>query len=496
MLKGVELSWSILLCQPCFHRGRGCNVYPDINGLLVPYCFSNCKKPPNSIYCFFEYLHGVLGEKVRNIFRNIFGTRLYAPDKDDKNDKYRSATLSIELTGTVLVFVLGGRTACGIICVLAYLIYKFRRRHLSMDESLEHFLQSNHNLMPIRYSYSEIRKITKGFKNKLGQGGFGSVFLGKLRSGRPVAVKMLVESKTNGQDFINEVATIGRIHHVNVVRLTGFCVEGTKRALVYDFMPNGSLEKYIFPREEGGICLSWGRVYEIAMGVARGIEYLHRGCNMQILHFDIKPHNILLDDKFIPKVSDFGLAKLYPVDHSVVSLTAARGTLGYMAPELFYKKLGGVSYKVDVYSFGMLLMEMVGRRKNVNPFAENSSQIYFPAWIYDRFNQGEEMDIGDAGQGEKKIVRKLILIALWCIQMTPADRPSMRRVIEMLEGPVELLQVPPKPFLYSPENMGITDNASGENGAGPSSAHDESELLLSTCSSDSLEIIPLNVSAD
>ncbi|KAK9143980.1 hypothetical protein Syun_013380 [Stephania yunnanensis] len=365
-----------------------------------------------------------------------------------------------------------------------------------MDESLEHFLQSNHNLMPIRYSYSEIREITKGFKNKLGQGGFGSVFLGKLRSGHPVAVKMLVKSKTNGQDFINEVDTIGRIHHVNVVRLTGYCVEGTKRALLYDFMPNGSLEKYIFPREEGGICFSWGRVYEIAMGVARGIEYLHRGCSMQILHFDIKPHNILLDDKFIPKVSDFGLAKLYPVDHSVVSLTAARGTLGYMAPELFYKKIGGVSYKVDVYSFGMLLMEMVGRRKNVNPFAENSSQIYFPAWIYDRFSQGEEMDIGDAGMGEKKIVRKLILIALWCIQMMPADRPSMRRVIEMLEGPVELLQVPPKPFLYSPENMGITDNETGESGAGPSTAYDESELLLSTCSSDSLEIIPLNVSAD
>ncbi|KAK9103846.1 hypothetical protein Sjap_021100 [Stephania japonica] len=360
-----------------------------------------------------------------------------------------------------------------------------------MDESLKQFLQSHHNLMPIRFSYSEIRQITKDFKNKLGQGGFGSVYKGKLRSGRFVAVKVLDKSKTNGQDFINEVATIGRIHHINVVRLTGFCVEGTKRALVYDFMPNGSLDKYIFPREEGANCLSWGKVYEIAMGVARGIEYLHRGCDMQILHFDIKPHNILLNDKFIPKVSDFGLAKLYPVDHSVVFLTAARGTLGYMAPE-FYKKIGGVSYKADVYSFGMLLMEMVGRRKNVNPFAENSSQIYFSAWIYDRLNQGEEMDIGDAGEGEKKIVRKLILIALWCIQMMPADRPSMGRVIEMLEGPVELLQVPLKPYLFSPENMGITNNATGENGAELSTVHDESELLLST--SDSQEIIRLNVS--
>ncbi|KAK9103848.1 hypothetical protein Sjap_021102 [Stephania japonica] len=274
---------------------------------------------------------------VANI-RDILGIGSFTP----KMDKYKRAALSIEITGTVLVFVLGGRTACGILCMLAYLIYKFRRRHSSMDESLEQFLQSHHNLMPIRYSYSEIRQITKRFKNKLGQGGFGSVYKGKLQSGHFVAVKVLDKSKTNGQDLINEVATIGRIHHVNVVRLIGFCVEGTKRALVYDFMPNGSLDKYIFPREEGGNCLSWGKVYEIAMGVARGIEYLHRGCNMQILHFDIKPHNVLLDDKFIPKVTDFGLAKLYPVDHSIVSLTAARGTLGYMAPELFYKKIGGI----------------------------------------------------------------------------------------------------------------------------------------------------------
>ncbi|KAK9103853.1 hypothetical protein Sjap_021107 [Stephania japonica] len=317
MLKGVVLSWYNLPCLPCFHRGRGCSFDRYIGPSTPVSCYIICTKPLESIRCFFvDYLfHDVLFDWAGK-FRDILGMGKYTPIVD----QYKRAALSIEITGIVLVFVLVGRTACGILCMLAYLIYKFRRRHLSMDESLEQFLQSNHNLMPIRYSYSEIRKMTNGFKNKLGQGGFGSVFLGKLQSGRSVAVKMLVKSKTNGQDFINEVATIGRIHHVNVVRLTGFCVEETKRALVYDFMPNGSLEKYIFPREEGGNCLSWGKVYEIAMGVARGIEYLHRGCNMQILHFDIKPHNVLLDDKFIPKVSDFGLAKLYPVDHSIVSL--------------------------------------------------------------------------------------------------------------------------------------------------------------------------------
>ena len=137
---------------------------------------------------------------------------------------------------------------------------------------------------------------------------------------------------------------------------------------------------------------------------------------MQILHFDIKPHNILLDENFTPKVSDFGLAKLYLANDSIVSLTAARGTLGYMAPELFYKNIGGVSYKADVYSFGMLLLEMASRRKNVNAFADHSSQIYFPTWVYDQVCERNEIVMEDAMEGEKETIKKMIIVALWCIQ--------------------------------------------------------------------------------
>ncbi|GLT55597.1 hypothetical protein SLA2020_287050 [Shorea laevis] len=186
-------------------------------------------------------------------------------------------------------------------------------------------------------------------------------------------------------------------------------------------------------------------MFEIAIGVARGIEHLHRGCEMQILHFDIKPHNILLDENFNPKVSDFGLAKLYPANDSVVSLTAVRGTLGYMVPELFYKKIGGISYKADVYSFGMLLMEMVAGRRNTNSFSDQSSQIYFPAWIHERFDQGEDIELGDVTDIEKNLVRKIVIVALWCIQMKPAIRPSMSKVLEMLASEVQLLEMPPKP---------------------------------------------------
>ncbi|KOM48712.1 hypothetical protein LR48_Vigan07g241600 [Vigna angularis] len=323
-----------------------------------------------------------------------------------------------------------------------------------MFENIENYLERN-QLAPIRYSYKEIKRMTKSFKEKLGEGGFGSVFKGKLRSGPSVAIKMLARSKGNGQDFINEVATIGRIHHQNVIQLIGFCVSGSKRTLVYELMSNGSLDKLIFSKE-GSAQLSYEKIYNISVGVARGISYLHHGCEMKILHFDIKPHNILLDENFIPKISDFGLAKLYPVENSIVSVTAARGTIGYTTPELFYNNVGGISHKADVYSFGMLLMEMASKRKNLNPHADRSSQIYFPFWIYDRIREEEDIDIQDFTEEEKKIVKKMIIVALWCIQLKPNNRPSMNRVVEMLEGNIDDLEIPPKSTLY-PDEMNIDD---------------------------------------
>ncbi|XP_049379588.1 rust resistance kinase Lr10-like isoform X13 [Solanum stenotomum] len=352
----------------------------------------------------------------------------------------------LELISVYLV----AKFVIGLPLVIAFLVYKFKRRHLSMYDTIEGFLQTQNNFMPIRYNYSNIKRMTRGFKEKLGEGGYGTVYKGKLQSGRDAAVKMLSKPKADGQDFMNEVATIGRIHHVNVVGLVGYCVEGTKRALVYDFMPNGSLDKYISTSQEGSPLLSWQRKYDIILGVARGIGYLHRGCDVRILHFDIKPHNILLDENFIPKISDFGLAKLYPPDKSIVTLTAARGTIGYVAPELISRSIGAISYKADVYSFGMLLMEMLDLKRNEVANEENSSQ-YFPYNIYDKFNKGKEIVVDEgANDDEKKMARKLSLVALWCIQTNPIQRPSMSKVVEMLEGEVEVLEVPPQPLQSQP----------------------------------------------
>ncbi|XP_047325409.1 rust resistance kinase Lr10-like [Impatiens glandulifera] len=348
--------------------------------------------------------------------------------------------------------------------VFCFLIYKFKRRHLSTFDCIEDYLKGQNNLVPIRYSSWEIKTMTNGYRHKLGKGGYGSVYKGTLRSGTLVAVKVLSKAKSDGQEFINEVSTLGRIYHVNVVQLIGFCAERSQRALVYEFMPNGSLEKYIFSGQENDASLRNEQIFKIALGVARGIEYLHRGCDVKILHFDIKPHNILLDQDFTPKVSDFGLAKLYPTQDSIVPLTAIRGTMGYIAPELFYRNIGGISYKADVYSFGMLLMEMASKRKNWSSSADCSSQIYFPAWIYKQFNDGIFIEMRDVNEEEAVIVRKMMLVALWCIQMKPKDRPPMQKVVDMLESDIEFIEIPPRPFLFG-EDLS-TQNNSNLSGAG------------------------------
>uniref|UniRef100_A0A0D9Y2E7 non-specific serine/threonine protein kinase n=1 Tax=Oryza glumipatula TaxID=40148 RepID=A0A0D9Y2E7_9ORYZ len=268
------------------------------------------------------------------------------------------------------------------LAVLVFLAHKYWKTRVTID-AVEKFLRMQQMLGPTRYAYTDITAITGHFREKLGQGGYGSVYKGVLLPGDlHVAVKMLNgNSNCNGEEFISEVATIGMIHHVNVVRLVGFCSEEMRRALVYEHMPRGSLDKYIFLSERS---FSWDKINEIALGIARGINYLHQGCDMQILHFDIKPHNILLDDNFVPKVADFGLAKLYPRDKSFVSDRALRGTVGYMAPEMVSWSFGVISGKSDVYSFGMLLLEMAGGRRNVDPNADSSkSKAYYPSWVYD-----------------------------------------------------------------------------------------------------------------
>ncbi|KHN05167.1 Putative receptor-like protein kinase [Glycine soja] len=365
LIYGFELSWMNLACED--YCGNPSCTFNSSSQMLECSSLRVCR----NFVVGWQYLTQC------GLFEIIRGPN---PELEHKLDAYVSLFV---IFGHYILPFLASKFLFGMTLFIVLLIYKWRKRHLSIYENIENYLEQN-NLMPIGYSYKEIKKMARGFKEKLGGGGYGFVFKGKLRSGPSVAIKMLHKAKGNGQDFISEIATIGRIHHQNVVQLIGYCVEGSKRALVYEFMPNGSLDKFIFTKD-GNIHLTYDKIYNIAIGVARGIAYLHHGCEMQILHFDIKPHNILLDETFTPKVSDFGLAKLYPIDNSIVTMTEARGTIGYMAPELFYGNIGGISHKADVYSFGMLLIEMT--------------------------------------------------------------------IVEMLEGDIESLEIPPKPSLYPHETM-------------------------------------------
>jgi serine/threonine protein kinase len=298
-----------------------------------------------------------------------------------------------------------------------------RKTRITTD-AVEKFLEMQQMHGPMRYAYTDITAITSHFRDKLGQGGYGSVYKGVLLPGNVhIAVKMLANSNCNGDEFISEVSTIGRIHHINVVRLVGFCAEKMRRALAYEYMPNGSLDKYIFSSERS---LSWDKLTEIALGIARGINYLHQGCDMQILHFDIKPHNILLDNNFVPKVADFGLAKLYPRDKSFVPASALRGTIGYIAPELVSRSFGAISSKSD------------GRgRRNADQNAGSSSQAYYPSWVYDRLAGQRTGEISAAADEMHELEMKLCIVGLRCIQMKPQDRPTMSEVIDMLDSGVD-----------------------------------------------------------
>ncbi|GKV46687.1 hypothetical protein SLEP1_g53663 [Rubroshorea leprosula] len=261
--------------------------------------------------------------KLKNNNRTQDDTECYGTTKNQ-----RVMRKMLLVAGIILGF--------GLFVIILIGLYRVHHSYRSKKEGqlkIEKFLEHYKALKPSRYSYADIKKITDQFRDKLGEGAYGTVFKGRLSNDVLVAVKVLNNFKATGEEFINEVGSMCRIHHVNVTRLIRFCADGNKRALVYEYMPNESLEKFIFATRNQSRSLSWENLQDIAIGIAKGIGYLHQGCDQQILHFDIKPHNILLDQNFNPKISDFGLAKLCSKEQSAVSMIAARGTMGYIAPE-------------------------------------------------------------------------------------------------------------------------------------------------------------------
>uniref|UniRef100_A0A0D9V8T6 non-specific serine/threonine protein kinase n=1 Tax=Leersia perrieri TaxID=77586 RepID=A0A0D9V8T6_9ORYZ len=306
----------------------------------------------------------------------------------------------------------------------------------------------------VNFRYNDLQLITRNFSRRLGAGSFGSVFKGIIPDTTAIAVKRLEGLRQGEKEFRAEVSTIGNIHHINLIRLLGFCCRGSKRLLVYEYMANGSLDQHLFGKSH--LTLSWSKRYEITIGIAKGLAYLHEGCRDCIMHCDIKPQNILLDASFVPKVADFGLAKLIGHDFSRV-LTSMRGTLGYLAPEWLSGQ--AITSKADVFSYGMMLFEIISGKRNMEHGASTSSSgDFFPLLIAEELQKGEVHRLLDpklAGDANPEELDRACKVACWCIQNQPDCRPSMREIIQILEG-LKHVEMPPIPRKAKRKQQGFT----------------------------------------
>lgn len=307
--------------------------------------------------------------------------------------------------------------------------------------------------VPVQFCFKDIWRATNGFKHRIGAGGgLGIYYKGTLVDGTVVAVKRLEGIKPGEKEFRAEVAKICCTHHLNLVRLIGFCSERTNRLLVYEFMKNGSLDSFLFSaKENSGKLLSWNRRFDIAVGIAKGIRYLHEECQEPIIHGDIKPENILLDETYNARVSDFGVTKLLNFgDDAGPDSPSFRGTRGYLAPEQLANQ--PATLKSDVYSFGLLLLEMVGGKRNFEASAETNGRK-FSEWAREEHEKGGNargiMDMrlleDDRNGVDFHLVRRVMAVSFWCTQERPSLRPAMGRAVQMLEGVADVERPPPSP---------------------------------------------------
>ncbi|XP_071693106.1 G-type lectin S-receptor-like serine/threonine-protein kinase At2g19130 [Rutidosis leptorrhynchoides] len=401
-------------------------------------CLNDCSC---NAYSFIDHTCSIWNEELLNLSEDdVNGKTIFVKvaSKDlphhRKNGRVKMGIVVGSTTGAV--FILG---------ILFIIIYK---RKIGFRTRVEGTL--------VAYAYRYLQIATKNFSVKLGGGGFGSVFKGVLRDSSIVAVKKLESISQGEKQFRSEVKTIGSVQHVNLVRLCGFCAQSDDKLLVYDYMPNGSLHSYLFnDNKQDNNILSWQTRFEIARGVARRLVYLHDKCIDCIIHCDIKPENILLDANFCPKIADFGLAKLVGRDFSRV-LTSMRGTRGYLAPEW----LTGVAVKAksDVYSYGMMLFELVHGKRNVEQPDEDYSFTFFPSLAANVvMGGGDILSLVDSrlnGDACVEEVIKVFKVAYWCIQDEEENRPSMSQVERILDGVLDVNMPPiPQSFKFYVDNM-------------------------------------------
>ncbi|KAK4258884.1 hypothetical protein QN277_005283 [Acacia crassicarpa] len=321
----------------------------------------------------------------------------------------------------------------------------------------------------LQFELATIEAATKKFsdENKIGQGGFGVVYKGLLPNGQEIAVKRLsVTSLQGASEFTNEAALVAKLQHRNLVRLLGFCLEGQEKILIYEYIPNKSLDNFLFDPERKRI-LDWSKRYKIIAGVARGMLYLHEDSQLRIIHRDLKASNVLLDANMIPRISDFGMAKIFQGDQTQVNTRRIVGTYGYMSPE--YAMHGQFSVKSDVFSFGVLLLEIITGKKNTDLYQlPQANDLLIYAW--NNWTQKTPLELLDPtlrGSYSRNEVIRCIHIALLCVQENPSDRPSVANIVLMLNSYSVTLSLPRKPASFMrrrtpnrQNNKGVDSNKS------------------------------------
>ncbi|XP_064999493.1 cysteine-rich receptor-like protein kinase 10 [Musa acuminata AAA Group] len=282
--------------------------------------------------------------------------------------------------------------------------------------------------------------------NKLGEGGFGAVYKGLLPDGRVIAVKRLLNSGQGLGELKNELLLVAKLQHRNLVKLLGVCLE-EETMIVYEYVPNTSLDKFLFDAVRGKQ-LTWGIRYKIICGIARGLLYLHEESQLKIIHRDLKASNILLDADMNPKISDFGLAKLFDIDQTQGTTNRVMGTFGYMAPE--YVMRGKFSIKSDVFSFGVLVLEILTGRKNNDSHNPEVTEVLL-SYIWEKWQDGSALEIVDPALGghyQQSDLLRFVQIGLLCVQEDPSDRPTMSTIVVMLNSETVSLRAPSQPAFY------------------------------------------------
>ncbi|KAF8714352.1 hypothetical protein HU200_027818 [Digitaria exilis] len=332
--------------------------------------------------------------------------------------------------GEIIGYTLAGVISL-LIVIIVTLVVIWRQYKLRDDEDEFGEVQG----MTTRYTFEQLKAATDQFNKLLGKGGFGTVFEGQIGDQR-IAVKKLDLAGQGKKEFLAEVETIGNIHHINLVRLIGFCAEKSHRLLVYEYMPKGSLDQWIYFRD-ANMLLDWHTRCRIIADIAKGLAYLHEECSQRIAHLDIKPQNILLDDNFSAKLSDFGLSKMIDRDKSQV-VTRMRGTPGYLAPEWLTSQ---ITEKVDIYSFGVVVMEIISGRKNLD-YSQPHENVHLISILQEKARNDRLEDLIDMNVDEMQIhkeeVIQMMKLAMWCLQIDYNKRPQMSVVVKVLEGTVNV----------------------------------------------------------